>query len=214
MKAKLRITEIFYSIQGESLTTGCPTTFIRLTGCPLRCQYCDTAYAFKGGELLSIDDILTQVAAYGAAYVTVTGGEPLAQPESFTLLQALVSEGFKVSLETSGALCIKDVSDDVMVVMDFKTPASLESAKNCYDNIQYLKPSDQIKFVICDPGDFEWMKDLIAQYQLDKRCTLLVSPSHHALAPALLAEWVLESKLPLRLQVQLHKILWGEAPGK
>lgn len=214
MHDKLRITEIFHSIQGESLTVGCPTTFIRLTGCPLRCQYCDTTYAFKGGQWQSIDEIVTKAHEFGASYVTVTGGEPLAQPECVQLMQALVSAGFKVSLETSGALSIESVPKDVMIVMDLKTPSSLESSKNLFENLVHLKPSDQIKFVICNQADFEWTKDIIGQYQLNERCELLVSPSHQQLHPRELAEWVLDSGLPVRLQVQLHKILWGEEPGR
>ena len=214
MHDKLRITEIFHSIQGESLTVGCPTTFIRLTGCPLRCQYCDTTYAFKGGQWQSIDEIVTKAHEFGASYVTVTGGEPLAQPECVQLMQALVSAGFKVSLETSGALSIESVPKDVMIVMDLKTPSSLESSKNLFENLEHLKPSDQIKFVICNQADFEWTKDIIRQYQLNERCELLVSPSHQQLHPRELAEWVLDSGLPVRLQVQLHKILWGEEPGR
>lgn len=214
MHDKLRITEIFHSIQGESLTVGCPTTFIRLTGCPLRCQYCDTTYAFKGGQWQSIDEIVTKAHEFGASYVTVTGGEPLAQPECVQLMQALASAGFKVSLETSGALSIESVSKDVMIVMDLKTPSSLESSKNLFENLEHLKPSDQIKFVICNQADFEWTKDIIGQYQLNERCELLVSPSHQQLHPRELAEWVLESGLPVRLQVQLHKILWGEESGR
>ncbi len=214
MQNTLRLTEIFHSIQGESLTVGCPTVFVRLTGCPLRCQYCDTAYAFNGGKRWSIPAILEQVQPYNCPYVCVTGGEPLAQPDCLRLLTALASQYQTVSLETSGAISIAEVDPRIMIVMDIKTPNSTGSEKNLFDTINHLKPTDQIKFVLCSREDYEWAKQLIQSMSLDNRCTLLFSPSWNQLNPTLLAEWIVADGLPVRLQVQLHKVLWHDEPGR
>lgn len=211
---RLRITEIFHSLQGESRTVGLPTVFVRLTGCPLRCGYCDTAYAFKGGEALELADILQRVAEFAAHHVTVTGGEPLAQPDCLTLLSALCDAGYAVSLETSGALDITAVDPRVVRVMDLKTPGSGEVARNRYANIADLRPSDQVKFVICDRADYQWCREQIAQWRLDERCELLISPSHGQQSPSELADWMLADRLPARFQLQLHKYLWGDQPGR
>ncbi len=211
---QLRITEIFYSLQGESTTVGLPTVFVRLTGCPLRCQYCDTAYAFKGGEMCTLEHILERVNHYQTSYVTVTGGEPLAQPHCTDLLTALCEEGKVVSLETSGAMDVSRVDERVVKVMDIKTPGSGEVERNCWDNIPYLKPEDQVKFVLCDENDYQWSKDIMATYDLAHRCQLLLSPSYGQLAPQTLAEWILKDQLPVRFQLQLHKVLWNDEPGR
>ena len=211
---ELRISEIFYSLQGESRTVGLPTVFIRLTGCPLRCQYCDTSYAFTGGENYSIAHIIEQVAQYKTHYVTVTGGEPLAQPACLDLLKQLLDKGYSVSLETSGAIDISKVAPGVIKVMDLKTPASAEESRNLYTNLQYLNSEDQLKFVICNAQDYAWSKEKILQYQLDKKCELLFSPAMGEQDPTELAEWILADQLPVRFQVQLHKILWGDIAGK
>jgi 7-carboxy-7-deazaguanine synthase len=210
---QLRITEIFYSLQGETSRVGLPTVFIRLTGCPLRCTYCDTAYAFTGGQSMSLADILRQVAAYSPRYVTVTGGEPLAQKSSLLLLKALCDAGYQVSLETSGALDISEVDVRVMRVVDIKTPASGEVAKNRWENLALLTMHDEIKFVLCDEKDYHWAKKIIRQYHLDEKCPVLFSPAHGALNATQLAEWILRDQLPVRMQVQLHKLLWNNAPG-
>ena len=212
-KPTLRITEIFYSLQGESTTVGLPTVFVRLTGCPLRCQYCDSAYAFHGGERIAIEDIIKKVKSYQAKYVTVSGGEPLAQKESLILLKALCDEGLRVSLETSGALSVEKVDSRVMKVVDLKTPGSKEQAKNDYKNIDYLNREDQIKFVICDREDYEWSKKIIKQYDLTQKCQVLFSPSFEQLKAKQLAEWILQDNLDVRFQLQLHKYLWGDVPG-
>lgn len=215
MAAQLRITEIFYSLQGETRTAGLPTVFIRLTGCPLRCGYCDTAYAFSGGRMLSLQDILEQVDRYHTRYVTVTGGEPLAQPDVLPLLSALCDRGYEVSLETSGALPVDQVDVRVVKVLDLKTPASNESHRNLYENVQYLTPKDQVKFVICDRQDYEWSKLKIDELNLSERVQdILFSPSHEDLNAAELAEWILEDGLNVRLQLQLHKLLWSDARGR
>lgn len=210
----LRITEIFYSLQGETTTSGLPTAFIRLTGCPLRCNYCDTEYAFFGGEKYVLGQILEQVKGYQPRYVTVTGGEPLAQPNCLPLLKELCDAGYRVSLETSGALPIADVDQRVVVILDLKTPASGEAGRNLWENLPHLKNGDEIKFVICDRADYEWVRLKLDQYNLsDGRFELLFSPSQGQLEPAQLAQWIMEDNLPVRLQMQLHKQLWGDKPG-
>jgi 7-carboxy-7-deazaguanine synthase len=212
--AQCRITEIFYSLQGETRTVGLPTVFVRLTGCPLRCGYCDTAYAFTGGEKKDITDIVSEVAAYKPRYVTVTGGEPLAQQSCFELLTALCDLEVEVSLETSGAIDISAVDPRVVCVMDLKTPASGEEAKNKYSNIEKLKVKDQVKFVICDQADYDWSRDKLLEYNLIDRCEVLFSPIHGELNPAELAEWIIKDNLPVRMQIQMHKYLWNDEPGR
>ena len=210
----LRITEIFYSLQGEARTVGLPTVFVRLTGCPLRCLYCDTEYAFHGGELLSLESITSQVAQYKPAFVTVTGGEPLAQPNCLPLLSTLCDQGYEVSLETSGAMPVADVDPRVVKVLDLKTPASGEVNRNDYGNIDHLTANDQLKFVICDRGDYEWARFKLDELALVPRVSdVLFSPSHEQLAPRELAEWILADNLQVRMQLQLHKYLWDDAPG-
>lgn len=209
----LRINEIFYSLQGESSRAGLPTTFIRLSGCPLRCTYCDTEYAFKGGERLSIESVIDKVSAFPAKYITVTGGEPLAQPACFPLLSALVERGFKVSIETSGAFDISMINKNVMVVMDLKTPDSNECAKNLMSNIQHLKKNDEIKFVICSRSDYEWAKQVIKDEQLEEKVSLLISASWGEQPLSDLADWVLEDGLMIRFQTQLHKVIWPNSFG-
>ena len=214
MQETLRITEVFYSLQGETRTAGLPTVFVRLTGCPLRCQYCDTAYAFSGGELQSLDSILAQVASYKPRYVCVTGGEPLAQPNAIRLLKQLCDAGYEVSLETSGALDISAVDPRVSRVVDLKTPGSAEVGRNRYENIQHLTANDQVKFVICSREDYDWAVSKLIEYRLEQRAgEVLMSPSHHELDARSLAEWIIADNLPARLQMQLHKILWNDAPG-
>jgi 7-carboxy-7-deazaguanine synthase len=210
---RLKITEIFYSLQGESTFVGLPTVFVRLTGCPLRCHYCDTAYAFSGGEWMGLPDILKRVSELGARFVCVTGGEPLAQRECLPLLQALCDEGYQVSLETSGAMAIDQVDARVSRVVDIKTPGSGEEARNLYAQLAIVTPRDQIKFVITDRHDYDWSVAKIRELQLDKRCTVLFSPSHEQLPARELADWVLADQLPVRFQLQLHKYLWGNVPG-
>ena len=211
---RLRITEIFYSLQGEARTVGLPTVFVRLTGCPLRCGYCDTEYAFKGGERLELAQVLEQVASYAPRYVTVTGGEPLAQAECLELLRALCDAGYDVSLETSGALDVSEVDARVSKVMDLKTPGSGELERNLYSNIEHLKAGDQVKFVICDEVDYRWSREQLQTHRLDERCEVLFSPCHGSLAPGQLADWILRDRLPVRFQIQLHKYLWGDEPGR
>lgn len=210
---RLRITEIFHSIQGESRPSGCPTVFVRLTGCPLRCVWCDTEYSFSGGEWRSMEQILTTVAEYATPYVCVTGGEPLAQPNCGRLLTSLCDAGYDVSLETSGALDIGSVDERVTVVMDVKAPGSGEADKNRLDNVPLLKPKDQVKFVIAGRDDYEWSKAFCAEHGLSDICSVLFSPSQQGLEARELAEWILEDRLPVRFQVQLHKYLWGDSPG-
>jgi len=215
LTSTLRITEIFHSLQGESKTVGIPTVFVRLTGCPLRCQYCDTAYAFDGGELIELDAIKAVLEEVGCYYVTVTGGEPLAQPNCLPLLEQLCDSGYNVSLETSGAMPIEQIDKRVSIVMDLKTPASKEVDKNRYENIAFLKPADQVKFVICDEKDYLWAKAKLNQYDLGAKVNeILFSPSFEEIEPAQLAEWILRDKLKIRMQMQLHKQIWGSVAGK
>jgi 7-carboxy-7-deazaguanine synthase len=210
---RLRLTEIFLSLQGEASRVGLPTVFVRLTGCPLRCGYCDTAYAFHGGEMFALDDVLVRVRAFGVPRVTVTGGEPLAQKGCLDLLRSLCDAGHDVSLETSGALDVSEVDPRVSKILDLKTPGSGESARNLWSNLDHLLPHDEIKFVLCDRADYEWARAVIAERALPRRCPVLLSPAHGQVEPRTLAEWILEDRLPVRLQIQLHKLLWGETPG-
>jgi 7-carboxy-7-deazaguanine synthase len=212
--ATLRISEIFHSLQGETSRVGLPTVFIRLTGCPLRCAYCDTSYAFSGGQEMTIQAILDDVARYGTPYVTVTGGEPLAQKNCLVLLQALCDKGYDVSLETGGALDVSEVDARVVKVLDIKTPGSNEAEKNKWSNLAALNAQDEIKFVLCDRRDYDWAKEKLEDYLLDGKCTVLFSPVAGQLAPKDLAEWILQDRLPVRMQVQLHKLLWGNQRGK
>jgi 7-carboxy-7-deazaguanine synthase len=210
----VRITEIFYSLQGEARTVGLPTVFVRLTGCPLRCLYCDTEYAFSGGELFSIEQIASRVAEHRPSYVTVTGGEPLAQKSCWPLLTRLCDAGYEVSLETGGAISLEGVDPRVVVVLDLKTPASGEMQRNDYSNIERLLPHHQVKFVICDRADYEWARFKLDEFGLAQRVSdLLFSPSHGQLDGRQLAEWILADRLPVRLQLQLHKLLWNDEPG-
>lgn len=211
---RLRITEIFLSLQGESTRVGLPTVFVRLTGCPLRCGYCDTAYAFSGGQVRELDAVLAEVANYGVQHVCVTGGEPLAQRASLTLLHALCDQGHSVSLETSGALDVSAVDPRVSRIVDIKTPGSGEVEKNLWRNLDALRASDEIKFVICDRPDYEWARSVLAERALAGRCAVLFSPSHGQVAPETLAQWIIDDRLPVRFQMQLHKVLWNNAPGR
>ena len=212
--ARLRITEIFHSLQGESASVGWRTVFVRLTGCPLRCGYCDTTYAFKGGDWWEIDAVLQRVAEFGAHYVTVTGGEPLAQPDCILLLRRLCDAGYRVSLETSGALDIAAVDPRVVVVMDLKTPGSGECERNLYANVERMRLHDQVKFVITDADDYAWSREQLVRWDLPARCSVLFSPAAGQLQPVQLAEWVLRDRLDVRFQLQLHKVLWGDEPGR
>ena len=212
--SRLKITEIFHSLQGEADTAGIPTTFIRLTGCPLRCQYCDTAYAFHGGQWWPIEQVLERVRELGSRYVCLTGGEPLAQKACLELMQRLCDAGARVSIETSGAMSLAGIDPRVVRVVDVKTPASGEVARNRYEELQSLSAQDQVKFVICDRADYEWSAAKVSELALAQRCTVWFSPSHEQLPARELAEWILADRLPVRLQVQLHKILWGNTPGK
>lgn len=213
MLDSLRITEIFYSLQGESNTVGLPTVFIRLTGCPLRCGYCDTAYAFSGGQKQTIDEILAQVKQYNPRYVTVSGGEPLAQANVHQLLTRLCDQEYQVSIETSGALDISQIDARVIIVMDIKTPASGEVSKNYLANLLHLRRQDQVKFVICDRRDYQWSKQQLINYQLAQRCQVLFSPSYEQQSASQLADWIVADNLPVRFQIQLHKCLWGDKKG-
>jgi 7-carboxy-7-deazaguanine synthase len=210
---RLRVSEIFLSLQGESTSVGWPTVFVRLTGCPLRCRYCDTEYAFRGGENLQLPDLLGRVAAFGVRHVTVTGGEPLAQPACLSLLAQLCDAGYSVSLETSGALDVGGVDARVVKVLDLKTPGSGECERNLYRNLDTLVPRDQVKFVICDRADYEWARAQLRERHLAGRCELLFSPAWGQQDATQLAQWILEDRLPVRFQLQLHKLLWGDAPG-
>ncbi len=214
VEPSLKITEIFYSLQGESSTVGLPTVFVRLTGCPLRCNYCDTAYAFSGGERMTLTAIVDRVAGFAPRYVTVSGGEPLAQTACWPLLTQLCDQGYQVSLETSGAMSIEKIDPRVMVVMDLKTPSSTEQSKNHYANVNFLKPADQVKFVLANREDYLWACEQMASHQLAERCHVLMSPSHGVLANQTLADWIVEDNLPVRFQVQLHKYIWQEEMGR
>lgn len=215
MQDTLRITEIFHSLQGETRTSGQPTVFVRLTGCPLRCQYCDSAYAFTGGTIITLDAIVEQVATWRPRYVCVTGGEPLAQPNAIPLLKRLCDAGYEVSLETSGALDISAVDTRVSRVVDLKTPGSMEVSRNRYENIELLTPNDQVKFVLCSREDYDWAVSKLIQYGLDRRVgEVLFSASHHQLKARDLADWIVADNLPVRMQMQLHKLLWDDEPGR
>lgn len=211
---KLRVYEIFHSLQGESSRVGLPTVFVRLTGCPMRCVYCDTEYAFSGGGNMTLDEIMEKVASYGTKYVTVTGGEPLAQKPCLDLLKMLCDAGYEVSLETGGAIDTIGVDARVAVILDVKTPGSGEMENNVWTNLEHLKPKDEVKFVLCDRQDYDWAKQLLAERAISEKCSVLFSPVYSQVSPTELAEWILQDKLPVRMQVQLHKILWGEVPGK
>jgi 7-carboxy-7-deazaguanine synthase len=211
---RVKLTEIFLSIQGEADTVGWPTVFVRLTGCPLRCQYCDTAYAFHGGEWFSLESVEQRVKEFGVSRVCVTGGEPLAQKHCFRLLERLCNAGLQVSLETSGAMDVSAVDPRVARVIDIKTPGSGEVERNRLENLAELRDSDQLKFVICSRADFEWSRDFVRARGLAQRCDVLFSPSFGQVEPRDLAQWVLDERLPVRLQIQLHKVLWGDTPGR
>lgn len=211
---RLKITEVFCSLQGESSFVGWPTVFVRLTGCPLRCGYCDTAYAFHGGNWRTVPELLETVRGFGVRHVCVTGGEPLAQKNCLPLLVALCDAGYLVSLETSGAIDIGAVDSRVARIIDVKTPDSGEVAKNRWDNLALLTAQDEVKFVLCSRADYDWAVAIVAQHQLTERCDVLFSPSHHQLKPRDLADWVVADRLPVRMQMQLHKVLWGEEPGR
>ncbi|HET8552051.1 MAG TPA: 7-carboxy-7-deazaguanine synthase QueE [Gammaproteobacteria bacterium] len=211
---RLRLTEIFHSLQGEADTVGWPTVFVRLTGCPLRCRYCDTEYAFHGGDWHSIDSVIDEVGQYSARYVTVTGGEPLAQKNCGRLLTRLADAGYRVSIETSGAMPVADLDERVVRVIDVKTPDSGEAERNLAENFDVLRPQDQLKFVICSRADYDWSRQFVTESGLADRCTVLFSPSHMQQSAADLADWLLADRLPVRFQVQLHKYLWGDVPGR
>ena len=213
-KMSLRITEIFFSIQGETSKIGLPTVFIRLTGCPLRCQYCDTSYAFSGGEVMLFEDIIHQVTKFNCKDVCVTGGEPLAQANSKKLLKDLADLDFQVSLETGGSISLKEVDERVKIIMDIKTPDSGESTKNRWENLELLKQTDELKIVICSREDYQWSKEIIEQYKISEKCPILFSPCAESIDPRDLAEWILTDQLPIRFQMQIHKILWNNQPGR
>ena len=213
MSNRIRITEIFYSLQGEARTVGLPTVFVRLTGCPLRCGYCDSEYAFHGGEYWSIDDIVSKVKSFHPRYVCVTGGEPLAQKDCIELLSRLCDEGLHVSLETSGAMDIGAVDARVSRVMDIKTPGSGEVSKNRWENLALLTIHDQLKFVLCSRQDYDWARMLCDQHALWGKCEILFSPSFQQVPLRDLADWILTDNLAVRMQVQLHKFIWGDVPG-
>ena len=211
---RLKTTEIFLSLQGEARDAGWPTVFVRLTGCPLRCQYCDTAYAFFGGEWRGIDEILAEVAAHGVRHVCVTGGEPLAQKRCHELLRRLCDAGYRVSLETSGAIDVSDVDPRVSRVLDIKTPGSAEVERNRWENLPLLTAHDQIKFVVCSRDDYDWARGIVAQHRLSERCDVLFSPSKSDVSARDLADWIVQDRLPVKFQMQLHKLLWNDEPGR
>ena len=213
-KMSLRITEIFFSIQGETSKIGLPTVFIRLTGCPLRCQYCDTSYAFYGGEVMLFEDIIHQVTKFNCKDVCVTGGEPLAQANSKKLLKDLADLDFQVSLETGGSISLEGIDERIKIIMDIKTPDSGESTKNRWENLELLKQSDELKIVICSREDYQWSKEIIEQYKISGKCPILFSPCAESIDPRDLAEWILTDQLPIRFQMQIHKILWNNQPGR
>ena len=210
---QLKIFEIFYSLQGESSRAGLPTIFIRLSGCPMRCHYCDTAYAFQGGSMMAIDEIMETIKKYDTRYVTVTGGEPLAQKEVLSLLKVLADQNYEVSLETGGGLSIKEVDPRIKIILDIKTPESGEEKKNYWDNLNLIHSKDEIKFVLCSREDYDWAKKILNQYKLTEKCDVLFSPVYQKLNTTDLGNWILEDQLPVRMQIQLHKLLWGEKPG-
>jgi 7-carboxy-7-deazaguanine synthase len=211
---RLKITEIFLSLQGEARDAGWPTVFVRLTGCPLRCQYCDTAYAFFGGEWRGIDEILAEVASHGVRHVCVTGGEPLAQKRCIDLLRRLCDAGYRVSLETSGAIDVADVDPRVSRVVDIKTPGSAEVERNRWENLPLLTAHDQTKFVICSRDDYDWARGIVAEHRLSERCDVLFSPSKSDVSARDLADWIVQDRLPVKFQMQLHKLLWNDEPGR
>ncbi len=211
--AQLKIFEIFYSLQGESSRVGLPTIFIRLSGCPMRCHYCDTAYAFQGGSMMDMDDIMETIKKYNTRYVTVTGGEPLAQKEVLSLLKVLADQNYDVSLETGGGISIKEVDPRIKIILDIKTPESGEEKKNHWENLNLIHAKDEIKFVLCSREDYDWAKKILDQYKLTERCHVLFSPVYQKLNATDLGNWILEDQLPVRMQIQLHKLLWGEKPG-
>ena len=211
--AQLKIFEIFYSLQGESSRVGLPTIFIRLSGCPMRCHYCDTAYAFQGGSMMDMDDIMETIKKYDTHYVTVTGGEPLAQKEVLSLLKVLADQNYDVSLETGGGISIKEVDPRIKIILDIKTPESGEEKKNHWENLNLIHAKDEIKFVLCSREDYDWAKKILDQYKLTERCHVLFSPVYQKINATDLGNWILEDQLPVRLQIQLHKLLWGEKPG-
>lgn len=211
---RLKLTEVFLSLQGEARDAGWPTVFVRLTGCPLRCTYCDTAYAFHGGQWWTVDDILAEVARHGVRHVCVTGGEPLAQKRCIGLLRRLCDAGYQVSLETSGAIDIAAVDSRVSRVLDIKTPASNESHRNRWENLALLTPHDQIKFVVCSRADYEWARDIVLTKGLQHLCDVLFSPSKGEITGRELADWIVADRLPVKFQMQLHKLLWDDAPGR
>ena len=210
---QLKVFEIFYSLQGESSRVGLPTIFIRLSGCPMRCHYCDTAYAFQGGSMMGMDDIMSSIKKYDTRYVTVTGGEPLAQKEVLNLLKTLADSDYEVSLETGGGLSIKEVDPRVKIILDIKTPESGEEKKNHWENLEVIHSKDEIKFVLCSREDYEWAKQILDQYQLTEKCEILFSPVYQKLNATDLGNWILKDQLHVRMQIQLHKLLWGEKPG-
>ena len=210
---QLKVFEIFYSLQGESSRVGLPTIFIRLSGCPMRCHYCDTAYAFQGGSMMGMDDIMSSIKKYDTRYVTVTGGEPLAQKEVLNLLKTLADSDYEVSLETGGGLSIKEVDPRVKIILDIKTPESGEEKKNHWENLEAINSKDEIKFVLCSREDYDWAKQILDQYQLTEKCEILFSPVYQKLNATDLGNWILKDQLHVRMQIQLHKLLWGEKPG-